>query len=133
MEIGELKVNADNLDAQALLKLRLDDVLKAVNRFFDSLDSTASRVQEIAQDNPETIQTLVQSLREVAQEALTAGESEDAAEPAEPAAGGEEQTSRLSVDESGEIVETILDGSGQVIDESLKGNVQGLPVEDEFF
>ena len=130
VEIGELKVNADNLDAQLLLKLRLDDLLKAVNRFFDTLDSTASRVQEIAQDNPEIIETLVQSVREVAEEALTDGESggeeESAADAGEPA-------SRLSVDASGEIVETVLDESGQVVDESIKGNFRDLPVEEEFF
>ena len=130
VEIGELKVNADNLDAQALLKLRLDDIFKAVNRFFDSLDSTASRIQEIAQDNPETIQTFVQSIKEVAEEALT---DSSAGGGEEPAAGGEEQTSRLSVDASGEIVETTLDESGQVVDESMRGNVRDLPVEDEFF
>lgn len=132
VEIGELNVTADNLDAQLLLKLRLDDVLKAVNRFFDSLDSTATRVQEIAQDNPETIETLVQSLREVAQEALANGGGESSGGE-EPAGAGGEQTSRLSVDASGEILESILDGSGQVVDESVRGNVQDLPVEEEFF
>ncbi len=130
VEIGELKVNADNLDAQLLLKLRLDDLLKAVNRFFDTLDSTASRVQEIAQDNPEIIETLVQSVREVAEEALTDGES---GSEEESAADAGEPTSRLSVDVSGEIVETVLDESGQVVDESIKGNFQDLPVEEEFF
>lgn len=47
-------------------------------------------------------------------------------------AGEADRTTRRSVDESGGIVETIYDASGEIVDEEEVGNVADLPVETEY-
>jgi hypothetical protein len=54
---------------------------------------------------------------------------QDTAGQAQEAAG---QTVERTVDESGNILETVMNENGEVIGEDLVGNASDLPVEDEY-
>jgi YD repeat-containing protein len=62
--------------------------------------------------------------------------AQDAVGQATEQAGGSDQTSgqtvERTVDESGNILETVMNENGEVIDEDLVGNVGDLPIEEEY-
>ena len=62
------------------------------------------------------------------QDAQGSGEASDGAE----SANGEGETTRRTVDELGDIIETIFDENGEVVGEELVGNVGDLPAEEEY-
>lgn len=111
--LDEVKLEIKGIEAQALLKVRLDRVLETFNHALDTIDR-----------NPE----------------ILGGRPRDAEDPvrggshADDATGeGAGQTVQRSVDEAGNLMETVLDDSGAVTEERITGNVEDLPIEQEHF
>jgi len=59
-----------------------------------------------------------------------AQQAQDAAEGATDQGSG--QTVERTVDEEGNILETVMNENGEIVDEDLVGNVSDLPIEEEY-
>ncbi len=123
--LDEVKLEIKGVEAQALLKVRLDRVLDTFNRALDTIDR-----------NPEILGGKPRNTEDSEEEATRADDAAgnlmpDALSPGE-AADEAGQTIQRSVDDAGNIMETVLDDSGAVTDETVTGNVEDLPVEQEY-
>jgi hypothetical protein len=118
--LDKVKLEIKGVEAQVLLKVRLDRVLETFNRALETIDN-----------NPEILGGLLRG--------GGSGEGEDNADssseniaPLDGATGEAGRTTRRSVDETGNLVETTLDEAGAVAEEKVTGNLEDLPVEEEF-
>jgi hypothetical protein len=120
--LDEVKLEIKGVEAQALLKVRLDRVLDTFDRALETIDN-----------NPEILGGLLG----------TGSTGESASNDAEtPSQGGGAslgettdeagRTVQRSVDEAGDLVETTLDDSGAVTDEKVTGSLEDLSVEEEY-
>ncbi len=123
--LDEVKLEIKGVEAQALLKVRLDRVLDTFNRALDAIDR-----------NPEILGGKPRNTENSEEEATRADDATGNFIPDAPsldeAADEAGQTIQRSVDDAGNIMETTLDGSGAVTDETVTGNVGDLPVEQEY-
>lgn len=102
VDLGKVKLGVKGLDAQVLLKVRLDNIRAILEQALKAIDRDPGILER-----------------------LTANANREA--------GGEaEQTVRRTVDESGNVLETVLDGSGAVLEESASGDRADLPLEEEY-
>ena len=150
MQLGRVKLEIDGVRAQALLKVRLENVRAILEKALDTIG-----------EHPEILETLAQTLSEVLREALEdargaldnvlegleVGETVDEVlkgrledirtglvqslerqgdEGGTRGALGEAgETVRRVVDESGTILEQTLDESGEVLGETVVGEAEG--------
>lgn len=122
--LDKVKLDIKGLEAQVLLKVGLDRVLDTFNRALEVIDR-----------NPE----IVGRSRGSQAPDVNAGISAEAAENLAPnttilgeAVGQNGGTVVRSMSDIGELIDTLLDGSGAVTDENIVGNVDDLPVEKEY-
>ncbi len=133
--LNKAKLNIKGVDAQALLKVRLDRILDTFDRALQAIDN-----------NPEIVGELVRSAGGALSDEAAGRTIEETAERTDPAqeeaasdgellsetVDGAGRTVRRTADGSGSIVEATLDDSGGVVDETVTGNVSDLPVEEEY-
>ncbi len=123
--LDEAKLEIKGVEAQALLKVRLDRVLDTFNRALDTIDRNPGILggkPRSAEGSEEEATRADDETGNLAPDATSLGEAADEAG----------QTIQRSVDEARNLMETTLDGSGAVTDEKVTGNVEDLPVEQEY-
>jgi len=114
VDLGKVKLGIKGLDAQVLLKVRLDNIRAILEGALKAIDRDPGILER-----------------------LTADAGREAGGDARPrdgagTAGEAEQTVRRTVDESGNVLETVLDGVGDVLEESVSGGFADLPLEEEY-
>jgi YD repeat-containing protein len=119
--LEEAKLEIKGVEAQALLKVRLDRVLDTFNRALDTIDR-----------NPEILGGISRGAGDSEEEAPRANDEAEDFIPDTPSLDEAGQTIQRTVDEAGNIMETTLDDSGAVTGEEVTGNVGDLPVEQEY-
>jgi pyruvate/2-oxoglutarate dehydrogenase complex dihydrolipoamide acyltransferase (E2) component len=125
--LDKVKLEIKGVEAQALLKVRLDRIL-----------DTFDRALEVIDNNPEILNSALQGAEEALEGARETGEQ--LADGSENLAPGsrllEESTDEAGrtvqrvADEAGNVIETTLDESGAVLDESVAGSVEDAPDEE---
>lgn len=105
-------------------KTQVQEMVESYNELERSLDQ-ASQDQGVQYALSQAILQGQQSTNGAAQQAHENGKGGGAGESGA-------QTTQRTVDEQGNITETILDENGGVVDENRVGNVADLPVEDEY-
>lgn len=116
VDLGKVKLGVKGLDAQVLLKVRLDNIRAILEQALKAIDRDPSILERLTAD---------------------AGPDWQAGDDGRPrdgagTAGEAEQPVRRTVDESGNVLETVLDGAGDVLEESASGDLADLPLEEEY-
>ncbi len=124
--LDNVKLEIKGVEAQVLLKVRLDRIL-----------DTFDRALEVIDRNPRVLEAAARSASERPEEP-----DEDVGQVVDPLAPGSQllgesmndadQTTRRSVDESGDIMESTLNEAGEVVEEEMTTNVADLPAEEEY-
>lgn len=117
--LDKVKLEIKGVEAQVLLKVRLDRVLDTFNHALNTIDRNPEIVGGKARKSKDSGDAVAENL---APNTTVLGE----------AVGRDGGTVVRSVDEAGELMETVLDDSGAVTDEKIMGSVGDLPVENEY-
>jgi hypothetical protein len=111
-ELGRVQLTIKGVEAQALLKVRLDNVARIIERVLTTIDN-----------NPDIVEGLIEQVGAAAEE-VGAGASQTLGELAPGAGAAVEETGRAAgtaVDAVGRAAETaseeVAEGAGQVVDE----------------
>ena len=139
--LDNVKLGIKGVEAQALLKVKLERALGTLNR---ALEVIGNNPQVLSRGAQGTGQAAGDTSRGASQTARETGQDEDRApqlaegvagqvdEPVEQSSDTMDQTVQRDVDESGNILETTLNESGEVINERVTGHVNDLQVEEEY-
>lgn len=124
--LDNVKLEINGVEAQVLLKAKLDRILDTFDRAIEVIDrnprvfETAARGASGGAEEPgEGVGPAVEDLAPGSQ---LLGESINDAD----------QSTRRSVDESGDVVEATLNEAGEVLEEEIATNVADLPAEEEY-
>ncbi len=117
VDLGKVKLGIKDVDAQVLLKVRLDNIRSILEQALKAIDRDPSILDRLTGDTSRT-----------EREASLAGRPRDRT----GTAGEAEQTVRRTVDESGKVLKTVLDESGDVLEEDASEGLAGLPLEEEY-
>lgn len=104
-ELGRVQLTIKGVEAQALLKVRLDNVARIIDRVLTTIDN-----------NPEIVEGLIEQVGEAAQE--VGGGARQAVGDLAPAAGS-------AVEEAGEAAGTAVGGGGRAAEQVSKGVAEG--------
>jgi len=117
VDLGAVKLGIKGLDAQVLLKVRLDNIRATLEQALKAIDRDPSIIE-----------------RPTGEASATDRQAGDDGRPPDGVGtGGEaERAVRRTVDESGNVLETVLDGSGDVLEESVSEGLADLPLEEEY-
>jgi hypothetical protein len=140
--LDNVKLGIKGVEAQALLKVKLERALGTLNR---ALEVIGNNPQVLSRGAQGTGQAAGDTSRGASQTARETGQDEDRApqlaegvagqvdEPVEQSSDTMDHTVQRDVDESGNILETTLNESGEVINERITGHVddQGQLVAQE--
>ena len=157
--LDKVKLDVKGLEAQALLKVRLDRVLGTLDRALEAISKNPQILDEIVQDVDSAIGGAGQKARETEQDVdRTSQLAEDAVgqddeatkqtgdvigrvtEETEQAAGGPlnesvdeaGRTVQRAVDESGYVTEAVSHESSEVEGEETTGTLADLQIEEEY-
>ena len=117
VDLGKVKLGVKGLDAQVLLKVKLDNIRAILEQALEAVDR-----------DPSILDRLTGETHRKDREPSEDGRPRDRVGTGDQA----EQTVRRTVDESGNVRETMLDGSGNVLEESASGDLADLPLEEEY-
>ena len=110
VDLGKVKLDLKGLDAQVLLKVRLDNIRAVLGQALEAIDR-----------DPSILDRLTAETNRKDREPGDDGRPRDGA----GSVGEAEQTVRRTVDEKGNAPRTVLDGSGDVVEESASGGLAG--------
>jgi hypothetical protein len=124
--LDNVKLEIKGVEAQVLLKVRLDRIL-----------DTFDRALEVIDRNPQVLEAAARSASERPEEpGEEVGQAVDPLAPSSWLLGESindaDQTTRRSVDESGDVMESTLNEAGEVMEEEITTNVADLPAEEEY-
>jgi len=117
VDLGKVKLGVKGLDAQVLLKVKLDNIRAILEQALEAVDR-----------DPSILDRLTGETHRKDREPSEDGRPRDRVGTGDQA----EQTVRRTVDESGNVRETMLDGSGNVLEESASGDLADLPLKEEY-
>ena len=117
VDLGKVKLGVKGLDAQVLLKVKLDNIRAILEQALEAVDR-----------DPSILDRLTGETHRKDREPSEDGRPRDRVGTGDQA----EQTVRRTVDESGNVRETMLDGSGNVLEASASGDLADLPLEEEY-
>ena len=117
VDLGKVKLGVKGLDAQVLLKVKLDNIRAILEQALEAVDR-----------DPSILDRLTGETHRKDREPSEDGRPRDRVGTGDQP----EQTVRRTVDESGNVRETVLDGSGNVLEESASGDLADLPLEEEY-
>lgn len=124
VNLGKVKLGIKGVEAQALLKVRLENIRAILEQALNAIDR-----------DPSILERLAKGVGGAAEEAQDDAESVAGGNAAGDAAGDADEaarTVRRTVDESGNVLKTVLDGSGEVLEEDASESLADLPVEEEY-
>lgn len=117
VDLGAVKLGIKGLDAQVLLKVKLDNIRAILEGALKAIDR-----------DPSILGRLTGEADRTDRQPGDDGRPTDGAGTADEA----EQSVRRTVDESGNVLDTVLDGSGGVLEESVSEDLADLPLEEEY-
>ena len=130
--LENVKLGIKGVEAQALLKVKLERALGTLNRALEVIGNNPQVLSRGAQGTGHaaegTSRGTSQTARETGQDVdrapqLAEGVADQADEPVEQSSDTMDQTVQRNVDESGNILETTLNESGEVINERITDHV----------
>jgi pyruvate/2-oxoglutarate dehydrogenase complex dihydrolipoamide acyltransferase (E2) component len=117
VDLGKVKLSVKGLDAQVLLKVKLDNIRAILEQAMEAIDR-----------DPSILDRLTGETNRKDREPGGDGRPRDR----DGTAGEAEQTVRRTVDEKGNVLKTVVDGSGDVLEENASGDLADLPLEEEY-
>ena len=148
--LGKVKLGIKGVEAQALLKVRLDRILGTIDRALDTIDRNpqilGGAIRSVGQALEGAGQGAERPARITEDETWQAGGAAERGDAPGQVADETEQTAdslldetvdeagrtvRRTVDESGNITETVLNEYGEVVGEEVTANLADLWIEEE--
>lgn len=117
VDLGKVKLGVKGLDAQVLLKVKLDNIRAILEQAMEAIDRDPSILDRLTGETNRKDREPDGDRRPRDRDG-TAGEAE--------------QTVRRTVDEKGNVLKTVVDGSGDVLEENASGDLADLPLEEEY-
>jgi pyruvate/2-oxoglutarate dehydrogenase complex dihydrolipoamide acyltransferase (E2) component len=137
INLGKVKLEIKGLEAQALLKVRLDRILGTIDRALEAIDhnpqiiSGAFRaVDQTSQETDRTKQAMEGTTGQAAGAVERTGQ--EASGLLDETSDEAERTTQSTSEESGNAAEAISNESGDAVGEKVAGNLAGLPIEEEY-
>ena len=125
VNLGKVKLGIKGVEAQALLKVRLENIRAILEQALNAIDR-----------DPSILERLTKGVGGAggweAQDEAGSVAGGAAAGSAAGNAGETARSVRRTVDESGNVLKTVLDGSGEVLEEDTSESLADLPVEEEY-
>ena len=121
-KLGKAKLGVKGVEAQALLKVRLDNIRAILEQALHSIDRDPSIIERLAGGSGRTD-------RETGD---AAGHRESRVGNATEGGDEDGRTVRRTIDESGNVLKTVLDGAGKVVEEDAPDTLADLPLEQEY-
>lgn len=142
LDAPQLKVDKLNLRIAKVLDLEIEglETQLCLEADLENVVSLLNRLVSVIGDNPEVLQNLLDTLREAiatASEAVEEAADETGDEMGDASGSGPDRprtesgdefgrTVRHEVDRGGDIITTVLDEDGEVLDEQITGNLEEL-------
>jgi len=127
--LDKVKLEIKGVEAQALLKIRLESVLKTLDRALDAVDRNPHILGEYARSTDQSARDTNQAAREAGQGARQPARLAEAA-PGRIDAVTEGDGGRLGA--SGDVTDTVFRESNGVEGEEAKSNLADLQIEEEY-
>ncbi len=127
--LDKVKLEIKGVEAQALLKIRLESVLKTLDRALDAVDRDPQILGEYARSTDQSARDTNQAARDADQGARQPARLAEAA-PGRIDAVTEGDGGRLGA--SGDVTDTVFRESNGVEDEEAKSNLADLQIEEEY-
>lgn len=127
--LDKVKLEIKGVEAQALLKIRLESVLKTLDRALDAVDRNPQILGEYARSTDQSARDTNQAARDADQGARQPARLAEAA-PGRIDAVTEGDGGRLGA--SGDVTDTVFRESNGVEDEEAKSNLADLQIEEEY-
>jgi pyruvate/2-oxoglutarate dehydrogenase complex dihydrolipoamide acyltransferase (E2) component len=127
--LDKVKLEIKGVEAQALLKIRLESVLKTLDRALDAVDRNPQILGEYARSTDQSARDTNQAAREAGQGARQPARLPEAA-PGRIDAVTEGDGGRLGA--SGDVTDTVFRESNGVEGEEAKSNLADLQIEEEY-
>ena len=127
--LDKVKLEIKGVEAQALLKIRLESVLKTLDRALDAVDRNPQILGEYAQSTDQSARDTNQAARDADQGARQPARLAEAA-PGRINAVTEGDGGRLGA--SGDVTDTVFRESNGVEGEEAKSNLADLQIEEEY-
>ena len=127
--LDKVKLEIKGVEAQALLKIRLESVLKTLDRALDAVDRNPQILGEYARSTDQSARDTNQAAREAGQGARQPARLAEAA-PGRIDAVTEGDGGRLGA--SGDVTDTVFRESNGVEGEEAKSNLADLQIEEEY-
>lgn len=145
--LDKVKLDIKGLEAQALLKVRLDRVLATLERALEAIDNNPQILGEVAQDVGPAVGDVGQDVSRNARETERNVDGKPQLEDAEGQAGEAVQqtgdvsdratdeagrTTQRAVEEPGDVTEPVPDESNEIKGEEATATLAGLQIEEEY-
>jgi len=127
--LDKVKLGIKGVEAQALLKIRLESVLKTLDRALDAVDRNPQILGEYARSTDQSARDTNQAARDAGQGARQPARLAEAA-PGRIDAVTEGDGGRLGA--SGDVTDTVFRESNGVEGEEAKSNLADLQIEEEY-
>lgn len=127
--LDKVKLEIKGVEAQALLKIRLESVLKTLDRALDAVDRNPQILGEYARSTDQSARDTNQAARDADQGARQPARLAEAA-PGRIDAVTEGDGGRLGA--SGDVTDTVFRESNRVEGEEAKSNLADLQIEEEY-
>ena len=127
--LDKVKLEIKGVEAQALLKIRLESVLKTLDRALDAVDRNPQILGEYARSTDQSARDTNQAARDAGQGARQPARLAEAA-PGRIDAVTEGDGGRLGA--SGDVTDTVFRESNGVEGEEAKSNLADLQIEEEY-
>ena len=127
--LDKVKLEIKGVEAQALLKIRLESVLKTLDRALDAVDRNPQILGEYARSTDQSARDTNQAARDADQGARQPARLAEAA-PGRIDAVTEGDGGRLGA--SGDVTDTVFRESNGVEGEEAKSNLADLQIEEEY-
>lgn len=127
--LDKVKLGIKGVEAQALLKIRLESVLKTLDRALDAVDRNPQILGEYARSTDQSARDTNQAARDAGQGARQPARLVEAA-PGRIDAVTEGDGGRLGA--SGDVTDTVFRESNGVEGEEAKSNLADLQIEEEY-
>jgi len=127
--LDKVKLGIKGVEAQALLKIRLESVLKTLDRALDAVDRNPQILGEYARSTDQSARDTNQAARDADQGARQPARLAEAA-PGRIDAVTEGDGGRLGA--SGDVTDTVFRESNGVEGEEAKSNLADLQIEEEY-
>lgn len=127
--LDKVKLEIKGVEAQALLKVKLENVLKTLDRALDAVDRNPQILGEHARSTNQSAGDASRAARDAGQDVKQPAQLAEAA-PDRVDAATEGDGGRPG--ESGEVTETVSRESNRVEGEEVRGNFADLQIEEEY-